>query len=222
MGQKYIDDGNEEEGMKLLKMAAEKGSSKAKSIVLRKNAESKPVQLTGIARLMQAQEISFKSYGIQGLNTWWRYPDRRKGITLQEILEVAELGYPVAQHWIGVMYACGDWGCMQSDTKSAKWVLKAANGGIVASQSYISGSYKNGKGVPKNKIEAYKWRIIVEASDNAAVKDLAGGFWKVDDSLADMLGDKLSKEEMREAEDRAFKFAPRKIPSYYDIKNIMQ
>ena len=72
--------------------------------------------------------------------------------------------------------------------QAIKWFRRAANQGDTASQGALGSCYFDGLGVPKNRVEAYKWFNL------AATKNLVGAA-----GLRDSLASEMTSEEIAEA-----------------------
>ena len=85
--------------------------------------------------------------------------------------KAAERGFALAQNTLGVMYLDGRWG-LRDDGRGSRWVaaavmrpgegiFKAANRNItrfLSANDYLKGlQYAEGRGVPQDPLEAYKW-----------------------------------------------------------------
>jgi TPR repeat protein len=57
-------------------------------------------------------------------------------------------------------------GVPQNYTEAAKWFRKAADQGNNGSQAHLGDMYSDGRGVSKDKIEAYAWYNISAASNS--------------------------------------------------------
>ena len=68
----------------------------------------------------------------------------------------AELGDPLAQHDLGVLYFRGQ-GVPVDYAEAARWERLAAKQGHVAAETSLGYFYETGKGVPLNYVEAYVW-----------------------------------------------------------------
>jgi hypothetical protein len=65
----------------------------------------------------------------------------------------AEAGHALAQHGLGFMYLEGE--CAERDgTCAAQWFRKAADQGLVGSQTTLAMMYEQGNGVPQDLEEA--------------------------------------------------------------------
>jgi TPR repeat protein len=56
--------------------------------------------------------------------------------------------------------------------EAAKWLRRSAEKGHGEAQARLAELFLQGKGVPENFVEAYKWLILAEASESFAVRDL--------------------------------------------------
>ena len=51
-----------------------------------------------------------------------------------------------------------------------KWYRKAAEQGVSNAQVNLGIAYANGRGVPKDEMEAYKWSLLARAQGNEDAK----------------------------------------------------
>ena len=128
-------------GMKLLRIAAEKGSDVAQ-FILGKGYEDG--EFLGEGRdydeYKEAEKEAVK---------WYQ--------------KAAEQGYAEAQYNLGEMYSSG---VMRDDKEAVKWYEKAAEQGYMDAQKKLANCYEKGIGVPENDKEAAKWYLkVVEQGD---------------------------------------------------------
>ena len=94
--------------------------------------------------------------------------------------KAAELGYSVAQGWLGFMYYTGK-GVNESYEEAAKWYRKAAEQGYDDAQDRLAYMYETGKSVEQSYIEAAKWYQKAAVQGNAeAQNSLADLYYKGD------------------------------------------
>jgi len=84
----------------------------------------------------------------------YREKDYAKAVELWQPL--AERGDPMAQYYLGTLYAEGN-GVAQDDEAAFKLFLRAANRGNAAAQYNVGASYAAGIGVKKSDADAAKW-----------------------------------------------------------------
>lgn len=115
-------------------------------------------------------------------------------------LKAANQGLAEAQFKLGVRYF--EYGKQGGGnyTTAFGWFYKAANQGIAAAQYNVGLIYQLGRGVPTNRVEAYKWYNIAAAQ----------GFTKAA-AARELLDSELSRKEVLEAERRAAAFTPKRI-----------
>ena len=77
--------------------------------------------------------------------------------TFAEIQEKAEQGDALAQAQMGAMYQLGRNGVTKDEQKSAKWMLKAANQGLVEAEVFMAALYDRGLGVKQDVNTATRW-----------------------------------------------------------------
>src|SRR2546430_13639694 len=78
-------------------------------------------------------------------------------------LKAANQGLAEAQFKLGVRYFEYGKQARENYTSAFSWFYKAANQGIAAAQYNVGLMYQLGRGVPTNRIEAYKWYKIGRA-----------------------------------------------------------
>jgi hypothetical protein len=74
---------------------------------------------------------------------------------LAEFRTAAELGTPVAQFNLGLLYATGQ-GTPKDEAQAAKWWRKAAENGLADAQNNLGLQYENGRGVAQDHAEAVR------------------------------------------------------------------
>lgn len=77
--------------------------------------------------------------------------------TFAEIQQQAEQGDALSQAKMGAMYQLGRNGVTKDEQQSAKWMLKAADQGLVEAQVFMAALYDRGLGVKHNVNTATKW-----------------------------------------------------------------
>ena len=83
---------------------------------------------------------------------------------------LAQRGDPVAQTYLGYLYAMGR-GVPQDYTQAAIWYRRAAEQGHSGAQYELGLLYDKGQGVPVNVIQAEKWLILATAAAPKAAAD---------------------------------------------------
>ncbi len=83
---------------------------------------------------------------------------------------LAQRGDPVAQTYLGYLYAMGR-GVPQDYTQAAIWYRRAADQGHSEAQYELGLLYDKGQGVPVNVIQAEKWLILAAAGAPKAAAD---------------------------------------------------
>ena len=81
----------------------------------------------------------------------------------------AEAGDPVAQAWVGSLYANGD-GVALDDAEALRWYVKAAEGGNAAAQANVGAFHALGRGTARDYVKAAEW--LARAGDNGDVNGL--------------------------------------------------
>lgn len=87
-------------------------------------------------------------------NAAYREKDYAKAVELWQPL--AERGDPMAQYYLGTLYAEGN-GVDQDDEAAFKLFLRSANRGNAAAQYNVGVSYAAGIGIKKSDADAAKW-----------------------------------------------------------------
>jgi len=77
--------------------------------------------------------------------------------TFAEIQQQAEQGDALAQAQMGAMCQLGRNGVAKDAQRSAKWMLKAANQGLVEAEVFMAALYDRGLGVKQDVNTATKW-----------------------------------------------------------------
>src|SRR5262245_16842341 len=148
---------------------------------------------------------------------------------------MAEQGYPAAQYNLGVYYANGQ-GVPQDYVEAVKWFRLAAAQGEPHAQYALGAVFANGQGVPQDYIEAAKWyRLAADQGYSAAQYALglmyANGeglprdyvrahMWlnlsamkeTKNANLRDFFAERMSPEQIAEAEKLAREWKPTKQP----------
>src|SRR4051794_26144099 len=115
-------------------------------------------------------------------------------------LKAANQGLAEAQFKLGVRYFEFGKQARENYTTAFTWFYRAANQGIAEAQFNIGLMYQLGRGVPTNKVEAYKWYNVAAAQ----------GFTKAA-AAREVLNSELSRAEVVEAEARASAFTPKRL-----------
>jgi uncharacterized protein len=109
----------------------------------------------------------------------------------------AEQGNHDYQHFVGTAYY---W--KQDYRESATWYLLAANQGDAKAQQDLGQYYLQGKGVPRDYLEAYKWFAMAAANE----RDQPWQRWSNEE--LDRLEHQMSPEQVIEAQRRAKEWHP--------------
>jgi S1-C subfamily serine protease len=115
-------------------------------------------------------------------------------------LKAANQGLAEAQFKLGVRYFEFGKKAKENYTTAFSWFYKAANQGIMEAQLNVGLMYQLGRGVPTNKVEAYKWYNIAAAQ----------GFTKAA-AARELLAPELPRAQVLEAEHRAASFSPTRV-----------
>ena len=120
----------------------------------------------------------------------------------------AHQGLAIAQSQLGTCYENGC-GVQQNSEQAVKWFTRAAKQGDKVGQAMLGLCYVNGRGVPVNDVEAYKWLSLAtsrEWGESDAIRQIVTQFLKV-------CKERMSREEIAEAQRLAAAFVPRKEKS---------
>jgi len=119
---------------------------------------------------------------------------------------MAEVGYARAQYDLGVVYAKGR-GVAQDYVEAAKWYRLAADQGDSDAQYRLGLMYMMGQGVPPDDVRAYMW-LNLSMTDGATTE----WFEKTVGGLRDTVAQRMSSEQIAEAEKLAREWKPTKQP----------
>ena len=120
---------------------------------------------------------------------------------LRLLRPLAEKGHAGAQKNLGLMYWMGE-GVPKDEELAAFWYRRAANQGEPFAQFSLGSMYEGGEGgLPKDRIEAYKW-LNLSAASNWQGSALAA-------AARDILADQLKREQIIEAQRRTREWKPR-------------
>ena len=114
-------------------------------------------------------------------------------------------GESESQYSLAKLYIEGH-GVPQNYSLAAKWCLKSAEQGHYKAQLLMGGIYEEGQGVTQNYVSAYKWYILSEADADAdadAHADAAGGIDDEIDGYEDALSNKMTPEQVNQAQQEA-------------------
>jgi len=145
----------------------------------------------------------------------------------------AKQGYGTAQGNLGLMYDKGQ-GVPKDDAEAVKWYRLAAEQGHAAAQLNLGVMYDKGQGVPKDAAEAVKWyRLAAKQGDAGAQFNLSGMYWRGEGTpqnyvlayswvsiaaanghadarkFRDLLAEKMTREQIAEAQRLAATFQPK-------------
>jgi len=112
----------------------------------------------------------------------------------------AAAGDANAQGSLGYAFTVGR-GVPQDNAEAVKWYRLAAAQGLAIAQFNLGSMYAKGTGVPKDNAEAVKWyRLAAAQGDADAVKN------------KNLLAEKMTKEQIMEAQRLSTAFKPTKKP----------
>ena len=116
------------------------------------------------------------------------------------LLPEARAGRAVAQSFLGYQYQYG-LGVPKSYEEAAHWYRCAAEQGEPTAQFMLGQLYDRGQGVAEEPVEAEKWLDLAAAH---APRDRRE-HWE---TMRDMIGSKMTLDELREARRRAIAWVP--------------
>jgi hypothetical protein len=117
---------------------------------------------------------------------------------------MAEVGYAPAQYNLGVVYAKGR-GVAQDYVEAATWYRLAADQGDSDAQYRLGLMYMMGQGVPPDDVRAHMW-LNLSMTDGATTE----WFEKTVGGLRDTVAQRMSSEQIAEAEKLAREWKPTK------------
>ncbi|TXL00470.1 hypothetical protein BMR02_05750 [Methylococcaceae bacterium HT1] len=94
--------------------------------------------------------------------------------TFAEIQEKAEQGNALAQAQMGAMYQLGRNGVAKDKQESAKWMLKAAEQGLVEAEVFMAAIYDRGLGVKQSVSTATQWYEKAAAQQHGTALAILG------------------------------------------------
>jgi len=94
---------------------------------------------------------------------------------LNQLIQLARQGDPVAENALGLLYAQGDdkQQVKQDEAEAARWFTMAAEHGSVPAEYKLGLMYWGGHGVPKDANKAYFWTVLARAGGQEGSRDLA-------------------------------------------------
>src|SRR5271166_5351188 len=116
------------------------------------------------------------------------------------LLVAAERGLPVAQTYIGYMYQNG-LGVPRDYAAAASWLNQAAQQDEPTAQFLLGLLFDKGYGVPQDWVEAEVWLNLAASQASAHERD----YWA---RVRDAVAEKLTLDQLAEARQRAFDWAP--------------
>jgi uncharacterized protein len=120
------------------------------------------------------------------------------------LLAEAERSVPIAQTYLGYMYQNG-LGVPRNYTVAASWLNQAAQQGEPTAQFLLGLLFDKGYGVPQDWVQAEVWLNL--AASRASGKERE--YWA---RVRDAVAQKLTLDQLAEAQQRAFAWAPIAIP----------
>jgi hypothetical protein len=116
------------------------------------------------------------------------------------LLVEAERGVPIAQTYIGYMYQNG-LGVPRNYVVAAGWLTRAAQQGAPTAQFLLGLLYDKGYGVPQDWVQAEVWLNLAASQASGKERD----YWA---RVRDAVAEKLTLDQLAEAQQRAFAWAP--------------
>jgi len=120
------------------------------------------------------------------------------------LLAEAERGSPIAQTFIGYMYQNG-LGVPRDYAAAAGWFNLAAKQGEPTAQFLLGLLFDKGYGVPQDWVQAEVWLNLAASQANGRQRD----YWM---RLRDAVAQKLTLDQLAEAQQRAYEWVPIAIP----------
>lgn len=114
--------------------------------------------------------------------------------------KAAEQGLASAQLDLGRMFENGE-GVLKDAAQAVAWYRKAAEQGNAKGQYNLGLMIAKEQGAPKDYVEAYKWANLAAAQGQPSAKELRRG-----------LEQRMTPEEIAEAQRRSVAFVPKKTP----------
>lgn len=118
--------------------------------------------------------------------------------------KAAEQEFAAAQNNLGAMYNDGN-GVSQDEAEATRWYRKAAEQGLALAQNNLGLCYEQGRGVPQDYVEAQMWLIL-------AASRASGDDRKKIKMGRDALAEKMTAEQVAQAQGRARDWKPKKTP----------
>ena len=118
-----------------------------------------------------------------------------------------------AQGNLGTMYRMGQ-GVPQDYVEAVKWYRRSAEQGDQMDQLLLGDCYQRGEGVPKDYVEAYKWYNLAVSHGG-----VFGGIYREVFAKERLNGleERLTSEQIAEAQRRAAAFVPRKRNARFEF-----
>ena len=116
------------------------------------------------------------------------------------LLVEAERGAPIAQTYIGYMYQNG-LGVPRDYAVAASWLNQAAEQGAPTAQFLLGLLFDKGYGVPQDWVQAEVWLNLAASQANGRQRD----YWA---RVRDAVAQKLTLDQLAEAQQRAYAWAP--------------
>jgi hypothetical protein len=132
-----------------------------------------------------------------GLRAYLRHDYARAAPLL--LLE-AERGSPIAQTYLGYMYQNG-FGVPRDYAVAASWLNQAAQQGEPTAQFLLGLLFDKGYGVPQDWVQAEIWLNLAVSQASGKDRD----YWE---RVRDGVAQKLTLDQLSEAQRRAFAWAP--------------
>jgi hypothetical protein len=129
----------------------------------------------------------------------------------------AEQGVSAAQEDVGQSYYFGE-GVPKDYAEAVRWYRRAANQGSMGAQYYLGFMYANGLGVPQDFIEAYKWFNLAGACNYPVGISCAESFVREIAQNRDLISERMTANQIAEAQRRSETFVPRRETESMDSK----
>jgi uncharacterized protein len=127
------------------------------------------------------------------------------------LLMEAERGSPAAQTYIGYMYQNG-LGVPRNYSAAAGWLNEAAQQGEPTAQFLLGLLFDKGYGVPMDWVQAEVWLNLAASQANRGQRD----YWE---RMRNAVAQKLTLDQVAEAQQRAYAWAPNPFPFSAPIRS---
>jgi TPR repeat protein len=128
------------------------------------------------------------------------YASGRYALAAQLLTPPAAAGDATAETYLGFIFQKGR-GVPKNYAEAARWFYAAASQGEPTAQFFLALLFDRGLGVTRSFVQAYAWLDLAAAGAPARQRD----YWA---KMRDAVANKLSYDELAEAQAQALAFAP--------------